>query len=111
MEYPPIPIALASRASIIKMQQAQNRALKMAGRDTEDRYATLKDINEKYGIEAMNVRLAARLSKTWNKMEEKPRELYERSTAANNNGMRDHAWWLRAGRVATQDPPEPLYTA
>ena len=111
MEYPPIPIALASRTIVIKMQRVQNKELKMAVRDTEDRYATLKDIHEKYGIEAMNVRLAARLSKTWNKLEEKHRELYERSTAAKDNRIRDHAWWPRAGRVATQDPIEPLYTA
>ena len=110
MEYPPIPVALASRASIMKMQRVQNRALIQAVKGTEDRQLTIKEIHEKYGVDAINVRLAARLTKTWSKVEESHQELYDRSTAANNSGIRDHAWWPRAGRVAALDPPEPLYT-
>ena len=110
MEYPPIPIALASKTSHLKMQKVQNAALKQAVRGTDDRHLTVQDIHEKYNVDAINVRLAARLDKTWCKIEEKQQELHERSTQANNNGTRDHAWWPRAGRVAALDPPEPLYT-
>ena len=65
MEYSPILMALASRMSILKMQRVQNHALKMVVSDTEDRYMTLKNIHEKYRVEAMNVWLPARLAKTW----------------------------------------------
>ena len=110
MEYLPIPVALASRASIMKMQRVQNRALTQAVKGTDDRHLTIKEIHEKYKVDAINVRLAARLAKTWSKIEARHQELYNRSTAANNSGIRDHAWWPRAGRVAALDPPEPLYT-
>ena len=77
---------------------------------TDDYTLTLEDLNEKFGLEAVNLRLANRLTKLWNKIEIQHLELYQRSTAANNNGLRDHYWWPRAGRVASLDPPEPLYT-
>ena len=64
MEYPPIPVALASRASIMKMQRVQNGALKQAVKGTDDRHLTIKEIHEKYKVDAINVRLAARLAKT-----------------------------------------------
>ena len=110
MEYPPIPMTLAANAHIMKMQRVQNMALKQAVRDTDDRYMTIKNIHEKYGVEAINVRLAARLTKTWDKIELNHPDLHQRSTAANNNGLRDHYWWPRARRKASLDPPEPLYT-
>ena len=110
MEYPPIPMTLATKMHIMKMQRVQNKALKQAVRDTDDRHMTIKNIHEKYGVETINVRLAARLTKTWNKIELNHPDLYQKSTAANNNGLRDHYWWPRAGRKASLDPPEPLYT-
>ena len=51
------------------MQVVQNMALKQAVRDTDDRFMTMKNIHEKYGVEAINVRLATRLVKLWNKFE------------------------------------------
>ena len=109
MEYPPIPVALASRATLMKMQRVQSRALKQSVKGTDDRHLSIQEIHEKYKVDAINVRLAARLAKTWSKLEVRHQELYNRSTSANDNGIRGHAWWPRAGRVATLDIPELLY--
>ena len=110
MEYPIVPIALASKMNISKMQIVQNMALKQAVRDTEDRFMTLEDIHEKYEMEAINVRLATRLAELWSKFELTHPELYKKTLDANDVGLRDHYWWPRVGRVAALDPPEPIYT-
>ena len=60
----------------MKLQRLQDRALKLAVRRTDDRYVTLKDIHQKYDIQAINVRLDARFRKTWDKMEIINEELY-----------------------------------
>ena len=87
MEYPPIPMSLASNTSFMKIQKVQNHALKQAVRETEDRNMTIKDIHEKFGIEAMNVRLSNRLAKLWHKLDLSHPDLCQRSIAANNNGL------------------------
>ena len=110
MEYPIIPIALSSKNNIRKMQVVQNRALRQAVKGTDDNHLTIKEIHEKYGIEAVNVRLSTRLAKLWQKIERTQPDLHQRTMDANDNGLRDHAWWPRAGRVAALDPPEPSYT-
>ena len=110
MEYPIVPIALASKTNISKMQVVHNMALKQAVREAQDRFMTMEDIHEKYGVEAINVRLATRLVKLWNKFELTHPELYQKTLDANDNGLRDHYWWPRAERVAVLDPPEPVYT-
>lgn len=48
MEYPIVPVALAAKTTQLRMQQVQNRALKMAVKGTPDRYLTAKEIHEKY---------------------------------------------------------------
>ena len=72
MEYPIVPIALASKSNISKMQIVQNMALKQAVRDTEDRFMTLEDIHEKYEMEAMNVRLATTTSEVMEQVRTDP---------------------------------------
>ena len=68
IEYPPIPNGLLAKNNLLKLQRLQNRALKLAVRRTDDRYMTLKDIHEKYNIQAINVRLDTRFRRTWDKM-------------------------------------------
>ena len=110
MEYPPIPNALASNSLKLKMQHAQNTALRNAVRGTEDSHMTVEQLHEKFGLETMNVRLCNRMTKTWNKIQGLNEELYDITEEANNDGMRDHNWWLRVGRAYVADPPEPMYT-
>ena len=45
-------------------------------RRTDGRYMTLKDSHEKHNIETINVRLDARVRKTWDKMERINEDLY-----------------------------------
>ena len=45
MEYPPIPNALASKSLTLNMQSVQNRALRNAVRDTDDRNKTIEELH------------------------------------------------------------------
>ena len=110
MEYPPIPNALASKSLTLQMQRVQNRALRNAVRNTEDRYKTVEELHNLFQIEPLNVRLYNRLQKTWNKIQDLDAVLYDNTEMANNNNIRDHKWWPRVGRVYVQDPPDPMYT-
>ena len=97
MEYPLIPNALASKSLTLNMQRVQNRALRNAVRDTDDRNKTTEELHNQFQMEMLNVRLHNRLIKTWNKIQELNEELYDQTELANNNNIRDHNWWPRVG--------------
>ena len=109
IEYPPIPNGFLAKKNIMKLQRLQNRALKLAVRRTDDRYMTIKDIHEKYNIQAINVRLDTRFRKTWDKMERINEDLYNDSIRTAREGQRDHYWWPSVGRAYLAPPPEPVY--
>ena len=109
IEYPPIPNGLLAKNNLMKLQRLQNRALKLAVRRTDDRYMTLKDIHEKYNIQAINVRLDTRFRRTWDKMERINEDLYNDSIRTAREGQRDHNWWPSVGRAYLAPPPEPVY--
>ena len=111
IEYPPVPNALASRSLTLQMQRVQNRALRNAVNDTDDRDKTIEQLHALFGIDALNVRLHHRMSKTWHKIQEIDEALYDATELANNDNTRDHNWWPKVGRVYVFDPPEPLYTS
>ena len=110
LEYPPIPNALASRSLTLKMQRVQNKALKYAIRGTDDRDKSIEQLHTLFGIDAINVHLHHRLTKTWSKIQEIDEALYDATEQANNENIRDHYWWPRVGRAYASDPPEPIYT-
>ena len=72
------------------MQRVQNRALRYAVRDTDDRHKTIEQLHNMLDIEALNVRLHNRMSKTWHKIQEIDEELYDATEQANNDDTRDH---------------------
>ena len=110
MEYPPIPNALASRSLTLQMQRVQNKALRYAVIDTDDRDKNIEQLHNLFGIDTLNVRLHFRMTKTWNKIQEIDEALYDATVHANNDNARNHNCWPRVGRAYVSDPPEPLYT-
>ena len=90
MEYPPIPNALAPWSLTLKMQRVQNKALKCAVRGTDDRDKSIEQLHALFGIDAVNVRLHHRLTKTWNKIQEIDEAIYHATEHANNDNARDH---------------------
>ena len=79
------------------MQRVQNRALRYAVRDTEDRDKTIEQLHTLFGIDALNVRLHHRMSKTWHKIQEIDEVLYDATEHANNDNARDHKLVAKSG--------------
>ena len=110
MEYLPIPNALALKFQKLQMQRVQNRALKNAARDTDNRHLTIEQLHHTYGLEVINVRLYNRMMKTCHKIYDLSEDIYNEMEEANNNIIMDHYWWPRVGKANVADPPEPIYT-
>ena len=97
LEYPVIPIALASKSQLLKIQRVQNKNVKFITRNEENLLAgTMKETHELLNLEAMNMRLSTRLTKTWAKFGEREEAIYNHSMQENNNVFKDHNWWPRA---------------
>ena len=110
LEYPIVPIALASKTQLLNIQRIQNKNLKIATRNDE-RYEnkTTQEIHEEFNIEAMNVRLYDRMIKLWNKVEAKDIAIYDRSMNMNRDDLRDHSWWPRTALKYIDETPNPIY--
>ena len=112
LEYPIIPMALASKAQMLNLQKIQNNNIRIITKfDPELEDKTIEERHNILKIEPINIRLYDRLTKLWNKVEEKEIETYNLTMNSNNDRRNDHAWWPRAGYKAVQDIPEPLYTS
>merc|ERR1712105_15863 len=76
MEYPAIPLCIASNTNIKKMQQFQNRVIRTATKENEeDNQLTISELHNKYKIEAINIwlyRTTSKPSKTTTGGEEFP---------------------------------------
>ena len=72
------------------MQRVQNRALKNAAKDTDNKHLTIEQLQHTYGLEAINVRLYNRMMKTWHKIQDLNAELYDETEQANKNKIQDH---------------------
>ena len=70
LEYPVIPIALASKTQTLNIQRVQNRNIKMIVKNDEELHdKTVEEIHNSLGLEPMNLRLNDRMIRTWNKFE------------------------------------------
>ena len=93
------------------MQRVQNRVLCHTVRDIDDRHKTMEQLHSMFGIEALNICLHNRMSKTWHRIQELDKELYDATAQANNDDTRDRNCRPREGRAYITDPPEPMYTS
>ena len=111
IEYPIIPLAMASEYQLRKIQRVQNRGMRIVAKYDENlENKTIEDIHSILNLEPMNVRLYRRLEKLWQKIEEKEPELHERSMRENHSLFADHKWWTRAATIVEAGMPDPMYT-
>ena len=110
IEYPIVPNCIASNTNKLKMKRIQNRAAKFINKYNGDNL-TVREIQEKYNLEPLNVRLYHRANKCWDRFTRLQPNLTEQSTQENNNlNIKDHFWWRRVAFYVNQPPPEPMYT-
>ena len=103
----PVPNCIASNKN---KQHIQKRAAKFINKYSGDNL-TIREIQEKYNLEPLNVRLYHRANKCWDRFTRLEPNLTEQSTQENNNlNIKDHFWWRRVAFYVNQPPPEPMYT-
>ena len=110
MEYPAVPLCSIAQTNQMKMQRLQNKAIKFSIRN-DDEELTVQQAHEKYKMDAINVRMAKRGNKIWEKFCIIDPTLTERSMNENENlEGKDHYWWRRIAGGIGDDEPDPIYT-
>ena len=110
LEYPAVPCCIASKENKMKMQRIQNRGIKFINKHGQAEL-NIEEIHQNFKIDAINVRLHTRLTKSWEKFTRIETELAERSTTENDdNETKDHYWWRRLASLVEIEQPEPVYT-
>ena len=110
LEYPVVPICVASRTNIKKLQNVQNKAIRRAVvRNPVTDHRTNADLHEETGLDTINIRLYNLASNVWRKMEEFNQELVEKTLQFNDIATNDHYWWPRIAPVITRGEPAPNY--
>ena len=70
LEYPVVPVALASKTQLLKIQSIQNKNMKFIARyDQEMQGKNIKEIHKHLCIEPINTRLNSRLKKNWENLQ------------------------------------------
>ena len=114
LEYPVIPIALASDTQIRKIQKIQNKNLRIIRKyDDQLEEKTIEELHNQLNIEPLNIRLNNRLERIWEKFSTKEEYIYEKSMRENNNPFKDHNWWKRSAQKIeeiTNTNIQPIYT-
>ena len=110
LEYPAVLCCIASKENKMKMQRIQNRGIKFINKHGQAEL-NIEEIHQNFKIDAINVRLHTRLTKSWEKFTQIETELAERSTTENDdNETKDHYWWRRLASLVEIEQPEPVYT-
>ena len=116
LEFPPVPLHLASNNQMIKLQRIQNKALRWATNTCYPDTTTTQTLHERHKILPLNVRLHNRARKTWRRLAMLEDPNYTRLNETNQDietrrdTRRRYTWWKRSLPVQDQDdPPPPLY--
>ena len=112
LEYPVVPICLASKTNIKKkLQQTQSKALrKIWTNDPINDRTTNTFIHTSLEIEAINSRLYHLASRVWSRLDLYNNQLTELSIQYNNKRKtRDLTWWPRLGPYIMANDPNPYY--
>ena len=91
MEYPAIPICIAAKSNIHKLQIAQSIALRSAANiGADDRRLTNEELHQRFNIEATNVRLYHLTYRIWHKLENLSKQLTQAATETQNITRYEH---------------------
>ena len=110
LEYPVVPVCVASTANISKLQKSQNKALRSCwpGNTIEERVTNIQ-LHNRFSLETINVRLHSLACRVWTKMEILHNDLTTQSNDLNNINGDDHRWWPRLSPYIVRGESAPLY--
>ena len=110
LEYPAPLLSLTSKTNKLQLQRIQNYCIKdITKTNPEDRDLNIRQLHEKYEMEALNIRLHNRTKKCWDKLSEIQPDLCNTSLELNELPFGEHSWWPRLGKYISMEDPEPIY--
>lgn len=108
LQYPPIPLATASRHRQNKLQIIQNKALRFAFNENRRQSRTMKSLHEEANMEPINFSLYKRAENIFSKTQnlEDPQITY---LMENYEEEKDHLYFRKTKTVLDRGPPEKIY--
>ena len=106
LEYPSIPICVASLTQKRNIQTVLNKALRFINCN-EDNEATVEELHIKYNITPLNISIDTRAKKTWEAVKITEPEHYNNLTITYD---RDHNWFPKTSKIISQPTPEAIIT-
>ena len=106
MEYPSIPICMASKTQQRKMQTILNKAVRFI-HCKEEEYLNTKQLHQKYNITPLNISNYNKAIKTWDTIRTSEPEQYEILTTARENS---HTWFPKCSKIINMAPPPAIIT-
>ena len=119
LEYPAVPLHLASRAKMLRLQAVQNRAIMWitGHRFREEGRPSIRRLHKSLKLEPLNQRLHKLAIRTWEALAADEDPNYEEVDELANQPSRRRAnvdprrsWWPSSLRVVRQPMPRPIYS-
>ena len=111
LEYPAVPICIASKSNIMKMQRFQNVSLKQCAKgNRDDAQQTIEELHQRFKVQTINCRLFDLANKIWDHTSLINPILTDSSRLETTTMDRtDHSWWPRIDPYVNGRPPDPVY--
>ena len=109
LEYPVVPICLAKKTSIQKLQRTQNIAIRKAAKEGLIRTHTNERLHNMLKIEPINTRLYNQAASTWARLEKYEPNLILLTNQLRENQEWEHLWWPTLSKYIANGPPPSRY--
>ncbi len=106
MEYPPVPICMASKTQKSKMQTILNKALRFI-HCNEEHQLNSEEIHMKYNITPLGISNYEKSLKIWETLRISEPEQYENLVTPHNNS---HGWFPKSSTMISTEPPQAVIT-
>ena len=106
MEYPVIPICMASPTQKRNMQTILNKALRFIHCNEQEQLKA-NELHIKYNINPLNISIYHKALNTWETIKSSEIEQYNDLITPHNN---IHTWFPKTSNIITMEPPAEIIT-
>jgi len=106
LEYPTIPICMASLSQKRKLQSVLNKAVRFI-HCNEDEQLNTEQLHIKYNITPLNISTHYKAQKTWETIRISENAQYEELISGRNN---KHSWFPKSSTIITLEEPQAIIT-
>ncbi len=106
LEYPPIPICMASNTQKRKMQIILNKAVRFIHCNESEELNTM-ELHQKYNITPLNISTYYKAQRIWATIQASEPEQYEMLVTPRPN---THTWFPKSSDIVSLEPPQAIIT-